>query len=58
MKGIVYKDNPHALLELKEDITNFIRNVPLIELLRVFANKIRHVDACLQACRVHFEHLL
>jgi hypothetical protein len=35
--------------ELKEAIADFIRNIPPIELLRVFANKIRLVDVCLQA---------
>jgi hypothetical protein len=32
MKGIVYKDSPRPLPELKEDIANFIGNVPLFEL--------------------------
>jgi hypothetical protein len=49
MKGAVYKDNPHTHLELWEAITNVIRSIPPIELLSVFANKIRRVDASLQA---------
>jgi hypothetical protein len=53
MKGAVYKDNPHILLELKEAISNFIRNIPPIDLSRVFANKIRRVDACLQVREGH-----
>jgi hypothetical protein len=43
MKGAVYKDNPYTLLELKEAIANFARNIPQIELSRVFANKIRRI---------------
>jgi hypothetical protein len=42
MRATVYRDSPHTLLELKEAIANFIRNI-LIELSHVFANKIRHV---------------
>jgi hypothetical protein len=30
MKGAVYKDNPHTLLELREAIVNFTRNIPPI----------------------------
>jgi hypothetical protein len=29
MKGAVYKDNSHTLLELKKAIVNFIRNITL-----------------------------
>jgi hypothetical protein len=48
IKGAIYKDNPHTLLELKEAIAYFIKNIPPIELSRVFANKIRRVDACIK----------
>jgi hypothetical protein len=34
VKGTVYKDYPHTLLELKEVIENFIRNIALSELQR------------------------
>jgi hypothetical protein len=57
MKGTVYEDNPHTLLEMKEAIKFFIRNIPPIELLHVFANKIRWVYVCLQAHRGDFQHL-
>jgi hypothetical protein len=57
-KGAVYKYSPHILPELKEAITNFIRNIPPIELSHVFGNKIRCVDACLPAHGGHFQHLL
>jgi hypothetical protein len=52
----VYKNNPHSLLELKEGIADFIRNIPLIELSRVFANKIRRIDACLHAHAGYFQN--
>jgi hypothetical protein len=45
MKTAVYKDNP-----LKEAIAYFITNISDTELAKVFANKIKRVDACLQAC--------
>jgi hypothetical protein len=32
MRGAVYKDSPHPLLELKEDVANSIGNAPLFEL--------------------------
>jgi hypothetical protein len=41
MKGAVYKDSPHTLLEPKEVITDFIRTVSPIELSCVLANKMR-----------------
>jgi hypothetical protein len=49
IKGAVYKGNPHTLLELKEVVANFITHILPTELSRVFANKRRHVYACLQA---------
>jgi hypothetical protein len=58
VKGAVYEHNPHTFVELKEAITNFTRNIPSIELSRVFANKIRRVVACLQARGSRFQHLL
>jgi hypothetical protein len=53
----VYRDNPHTLLELKESIADFIWNIPPIELSRIFAKKIRRVDACLQVYSGHFQNL-
>jgi hypothetical protein len=58
IKGAVYKDNPHTLLELKEANADLIRYIPPNELSLVFANKIRRVDAWLQASGGHFQHLL
>jgi hypothetical protein len=50
-KGAVHKANPHTLLELKEAIANFIRNIHPIELSRVFANKMKRADTCV------YEHM-
>jgi hypothetical protein len=58
MKGAVFEDSSHDLLELIEVIANSIRNIPLIELSRVCENKIRRVDTSQQARGVHFQHLL
>jgi hypothetical protein len=58
MKDTVCRENPHVLLELKEAITNFSRNIPAIELSHVVANKIRCVDMCLQAYGGDFQHSL
>jgi hypothetical protein len=43
IKGTVYEDNLHTLLELKEAIAIFLRNIPPIELSRVLASRIRRV---------------
>jgi hypothetical protein len=58
MKGAVYKDIPYTLLEVEKAITHFFRNIPTTELSRIFANKIRIADACLQGSGGHFQHLL
>jgi hypothetical protein len=57
MEGVVYKDNPLTLLELTE-ANSVVMNSHPIEVFRVFANKKRHVDACLQARWGNFQHLL
>jgi hypothetical protein len=47
VKGPIYRDNSQTLLELKEIIVEFIRNISLIEIPRVSANKFGRVDACI-----------
>jgi hypothetical protein len=42
-KGAVYKHNPHISHKLKKAIENFVKNIPLTELSRVFGNNIRNV---------------
>jgi hypothetical protein len=54
----VYEDNPHSTEELKAAITAYIGCITSEELKKVFGNKIKRVQACLNARRGHFEHLL
>jgi hypothetical protein len=58
IKGVVYKENPHTLLDVKEAIADFMKNVHLFEMPRVFVNRRRHVDACLQARGGYFQLFL
>jgi hypothetical protein len=44
--------------ELKTAITAYIRNISQADLLKVFADKIKRVQACIDACGHHFQHLL
>jgi hypothetical protein len=54
----VYHDHPRTLNELKTVITAYIRNISQADLQKVFANKIKRVQACIDACGHHFQHLL
>jgi hypothetical protein len=48
----------HASLnELKTVITAYIRNISQADLQKVFANKIKRVQACIDARGHHFQHL-
>jgi hypothetical protein len=44
--------------ELKTAITTYIRNISQADLQKVFANKIKRVQACIDARGHHFRHLL
>ena len=57
-KSAVYRDRPRTLNELKTAITVYIRNISQADLQRVFANKIKRVQACMDARGHHFHHLL
>jgi hypothetical protein len=57
-KSAVYCDHPRTLNELKTIITVFIRNISQADLQKVFANKIKRVQACIDARGHHFQHLL
>jgi hypothetical protein len=48
-KSAVYCDRPRTLNELKTAITVFIRNISQADLQKVFANKIKRVQACIDA---------
>ena len=57
-KSAVYRDPPRTLSELKIAITAYIRNISRADLQKVFANKIKQVQACIDARGHHFQHLL
>jgi hypothetical protein len=57
-KSAVYRDRPRALNELKTAITAYIGNISQADLQKVFANKIKRVQACVDARGHQFQHLL
>jgi len=57
-KSPVYRDRPRTLNELKTAITEYIRNIAQADLQKVFANKIKRVQACVGARGHHFQRLL
>jgi hypothetical protein len=46
------------LNELKTAMTAYIRNISQADLQKVFANKIKRVQACIDACGHHSQHFL
>jgi hypothetical protein len=57
-KSAVYRDRPRTLNALKTAITVYIRNISQADLQKVFANKIKRVQACMDVRGRHFQHLL
>jgi hypothetical protein len=57
-KSAVYRDRPLTLNELKTAITGCIRNISQADQQKVFANKIKRVQACIDARGHHFQDLL
>ena len=57
-KSAGYRDRPRTLNELKPAITVYIRNISQADLHKVFANKIRWVQACMDTRGHHLQHLL
>ena len=57
-QAAVYHDRPRTLKELKTAITAYIRNISQADLQKAFANKIKRVQACIDARGHHFQHLL
>jgi hypothetical protein len=53
LKSAVYRDRPRTLNQLKTAITASIRNISQADLQNVFANKIKRVQACIDA-RGHY----
>jgi hypothetical protein len=56
-KLMVYRDRPRTLNELKTAITTFIRNISQADLQKVFANKDKRAQACIDAREHHFQQL-
>jgi len=54
----VYRDCLRTLNELKTAITAYIRNISQADLQKVLANKIKWVQAYIDAHGHHFQHLL
>jgi hypothetical protein len=52
-KSAEYPDFLRALNELKTAITMFIRNISQADLQKVFANKIKRIQACIDARGPH-----
>jgi hypothetical protein len=57
-KSAVYRDRPRTFNELKTAITAYTRNISQADLQKVFANKIKRVQACIDARGHHFQHIL
>jgi hypothetical protein len=57
-KSAVYRDRPLTLNELKTAITMYIRNISQADLQKVYENKIKRVQARIDARGHHFQHLL
>jgi hypothetical protein len=57
-KSAVYRDRPRTLNKLKTAITAYIRNISQADLQKVFAKKIKRVQACIGSRGHHFQHLL
>ena len=54
----MYRERPRTLSELKTAITAYARNISQADPQKVFANKIKRVQACTDARRHHFRPLL
>jgi hypothetical protein len=55
---VPHRDRPCSLNELKTAITAFIRNISQADLQKVLANKIKPVQACIDAHEHHLQHLV
>ena len=57
-QAAVYRDRPRTLHELKTAVTAHIRNFSQADLQKVSTNKIKRVQACIDARGHHFQQLL
>jgi hypothetical protein len=58
LKGNVYKNNPHTLEELKNNITMAITSISVQVLHKVASNMVKRVHACITEQVAHFKHML
>lgn len=58
LKNKVYRNNPHTLEELKDNIRREIAAISEEELMRVNGNFLRRCERCVAAQGHHFQHLL
>jgi hypothetical protein len=57
-KSAVYRDRPSTLNDLITAITAYIRNISQADLQKVSVNKIKRVQACINAHGHHFQQIL
>jgi hypothetical protein len=57
-KSEVYRDRPCTLNELKTAVTAYERNISQADLQKVFANKIKRFQSCIDARGHRFQHVL
>jgi hypothetical protein len=57
-QSAVYRDRPRTLSDLKTAIAAYIRNISPADLQKVFANKIKRVQARIAARGHQFQHPL
>lgn len=57
-KQTVYRNRPHTIDELKAAITAYISEITVLQLRKVFANKMKRVQCCIDVNGGHFEHIL
>jgi uncharacterized protein YifN (PemK superfamily) len=58
VKYAVHRDRLRPLYDLKTAISAYIRNIPQADMQKVFANKIKRVQACINARGHHFQRIL
>jgi hypothetical protein len=57
-KSTAYLERPRTLQESKTAISAFIRNISQADLHKLFANKIKRAQACIDPREHHFQQLL
>jgi hypothetical protein len=57
-KSAVHRGRPRTLNALKTAITGYVRDISLVDLQKVFVNKIKRVQACISAGGHHLTHFI